>query len=283
MTTIGLVHPGSMGARIGAALRAAGHDVAWVRAGRSVETARRAQDAGLRPVGATRTLARECRVVISVCPPGHAVEVARELSLAGFKGLYVDANAVSPATAIWIGSLITDAGGRFVDAGIIGPPPVAADTTRMALSGRHASEVVKLFAGTVLTTIDLGERIGAASAFKMAYAGWTKTTSALLLALRSYARAWGLEDALLAEWEQSLPDLTERSSQTARTIHRKAWRFVDEMQFIADAFAEVGLPPGFHAAAAETFAALSRLKDDPADQEPGAVYDMLRGNPRSLP
>ncbi len=281
MTTVGLLHPGSMGARIGAALRAVGHDVAWVRAGRSVETTRRAHDAGLRPIGATRTLARECRVLISVCPPGHAVEVARELSLAGYKGLYVDANAVSPATATWIGSLITDAGGRFVDASIIGPPPVEADTTRMAFSGRHARDAIKLFAGSVLATIDLGERVGAASALKMAYAGWTKTTGALLLALRSYARVWDLEDALLEEWDRSLPDLAERSAQGARTIHRKAWRFVDEMQFIADAFAEVGLPPGFHAAAAETFATLSRLKDDPADQEPSAVYDLLRGTPRA--
>jgi 3-hydroxyisobutyrate dehydrogenase-like beta-hydroxyacid dehydrogenase len=266
-----------MGARVGAVLRGAGHDVAWVRAGRSVETTRRAQEAGLRPVGATRTLARECRVVISICPPGNAVEVARELSLAGFKGLYVDANAISPGTAQWIGSIVKEAGGRFVDGSIIGPPPIKADTTRIAFSGPHARDALKLFDGSILTPIDLGERVGSASAFKMAFACWTKATGALLLAIRSYARTWELEEPLLAEWERSLPDLYERSTRTATTIHRKAWRYVDEMNFIADAFAEVGLPSGFHAAAAETFAALSQLKNDPADQEPDAVFDLLRG------
>ena len=278
MTTIGLLHPGSMGARVGAVLRAAGHDVAWVRAGRSAETVRRAQDAGLRPE-TTRTIAHECRVVLSVCPPGNAVEVAREVSLAGFKGLYVDVNAISPTTAEWINSIVTEGGGRFVDGSIVGPPPVAAGTTRIALSGRHASQVVRLFAGGLLTPVDLGARIGAASAFKMAYAGWTKATGALLLALRSYARVWDLEDALIEEWQLSLPDLPSRSNDTARQIHRKAWRYVDEMQFIADAFAEVGLPPGFHTAAAETFAALAQLRHESDDQDPAKVYDLLRGQP----
>jgi 3-hydroxyisobutyrate dehydrogenase-like beta-hydroxyacid dehydrogenase len=278
MTTIGLLHPGTMGARVGAVLTAAGHDVAWVRAGRSAETLRRAQDAGLRPE-TTRTIARECRVVLSLCPPGNAVEVARELSLAGFSGLYVDANAISPSTAEWINSIITEGGGRFVDASIVGPPPVEMGTTRIALSGQHAGQVAKLFAGGPLTPVDLGARIGAASAFKMAYAGWTKATGALLLALRSYARAWDLEDALVEEWRLSLPDLPERSTESARGIHRKAWRFVDEMQFIADAFAEVGLPPGFHSAAAEVYAALARLRLEPDDRDPAEVYDLLRGPP----
>ena len=203
--------------------------------------------------------------------------MAREVSLAGFKGLYVDANAISPTTAEWINSLIVEGGGRFVDASIVGPPPVAAGTTRIAISGPHAAQVVKLFAGGSLDPIDLGARVGAASAFKMAYAGWTKATGALLLALRSYARAWDLEDALVSEWNLSLPDLPSRSATTARGIHSKAWRFVDEMQFISDAFAEVGLPPGFHSAAAEVFASLAQLRHEPGDQDPGEVYDLLRG------
>jgi 3-hydroxyisobutyrate dehydrogenase-like beta-hydroxyacid dehydrogenase len=278
MTTIGLLHPGSMGARVGAVLRSAGHDVAWVRAGRSAETVRRAQEAGLR-AETTRTIARECRVVLSVCPPGNAVEVARELRLAGFKGIYVDANAISPTTAEWISSIVTEGGGWFVDASIVGPPPVSAGTTRIALSGPHAGQLLSLFAGGLLTPVDLGPRIGAASAFKMAYAGWTKATGALLLALRSYARAWDVDDALVEEWQLSLPDLPSRSTATARGIHRKAWRYVDEMQFIADAFAEVGLPPGFHSGAAEVFAALAQLRHKPGDQDPAEVYDLLRGQP----
>jgi len=212
MATVGLLHPGAMGAAIGRLLRRAGHDVAWVRAGRSVETTRRAQDADLRPVAGLRVLAKECPVVLSVCPPENAVEVARELANEGFKGTYVDANAISPSAAAWIESIVTTSGGTFVDAGIVGPPPVTAGSTRLFLSGSAAGSIAKLFQGTALEPVVVGERVGAASAAKLAYAGWTKATSALLLALRSYARAWDVEAALLDEWRRSQPELPERAS-----------------------------------------------------------------------
>jgi 3-hydroxyisobutyrate dehydrogenase-like beta-hydroxyacid dehydrogenase len=277
MAKVGLLHPGVMGAQVGSLLRRAGHDVAWVRSGRSVDTARRAQNADLRPVAGLKAMARECTVVVSLCPPGNAVEVARDLAKERFTGLYVDANATSPAAAEWIRGIIAEGGGRFVDGSIVGPPPESAGTTRLFLAGRHAEAVEKLFTATILTPVLVGDRIGAASAVKMAYAGWTKASAAMLLALRSYAQAWDVEDALVEEWERSLPDLPERSTETAETIHRKAWRFVDEMRFIADALAESGLPPGFHTAAADVFAALAGLKDDPTRQNPDDVYDLIRG------
>jgi 3-hydroxyisobutyrate dehydrogenase-like beta-hydroxyacid dehydrogenase len=279
MTKVGLLHPGSMGAEVGAQLRRAGHDVAWVRAGRSTETARRAQAADLRPVPGLKAMVGQCAVVVSLCPPGNAVEVARDVAKEGFTGLYVDANATSPAAAEWMRGIITDAGGKFVDGSVVGPPPVAGGTTRLFLSGPRAESVAELFDGTTLAAIPVGTRIGAASAVKMAYAGWTKATSALLLALRSYAQAWDVEDALVEEWERSLPELPDRSTDVAETVHRKAWRFVDELRFVADAMAESGLPPGFHTAAADVYAALCVLKDDPTRQDPDEVYAMLRGKP----
>jgi 3-hydroxyisobutyrate dehydrogenase-like beta-hydroxyacid dehydrogenase len=276
MATVGLLHPGAMGAAIGKLLRPAGHDVAWVRAGRSVETTRRAQDADLRPVAGLRVLAKECPVVLSVCPPENAVEVARELANEGFKGTYVDANAISPSAAAWIESIVTTSGGTFVDAGIVGPPPVTAGSTRLFLSGSAAGSIAKLFQGTALEPVVVGERVGAASAAKLAYAGWTKATSALLLALRSYARAWDVEAALLDEWRRSQPELPERSAQTAQRVHQKAWRWVAEMRFIGESMAEAGLPPGFHDAAADIFAELAHLKGDPHDQDPEHVFDLVR-------
>jgi 3-hydroxyisobutyrate dehydrogenase-like beta-hydroxyacid dehydrogenase len=265
-----------MGAAIGAQLRQAGHDVAWVRSGRSQESLRRAQEADLRPLAGIRALANECQVIISVCPPGNAVEVAREVSREGFTGDYLDANAISPAAAEWIRSIIAEGGGRFTDGGIVGPPPARAGTTRLFLAGPHAAKAASHFAQTTVDTVVVGDRVGAASAVKMAYAGWTKTTAALLLTLRSYARAFDVEDALTDEWARSLPELADESDRTAATIHRKAWRYVDEMRFISETFAETGLPPGFHEAAADTYAALAGLKDDPTDQDPDDIYDVLR-------
>src|SRR5262245_32117861 len=107
--TVGLLHPGEMGAAVGAALRARGTPVVWASRGRSDATVQRAEQAGLADVGEVGDLLDRCDVLLSVCPPHAALDIAR--SAAGFAGLYVDANAVSPETARTIGGLV----GRFVD------------------------------------------------------------------------------------------------------------------------------------------------------------------------
>jgi 3-hydroxyisobutyrate dehydrogenase-like beta-hydroxyacid dehydrogenase len=247
---IGLLHPGEMGAAVGETLRSAGHTVLWTSNGRSVETAARAEQAGLVDTGTTEELARRSELILSVCPPHAALEVAR--SVAGFEGTFVDANAVSPATAREIASTI---GGSFVDAGLVGPPPREPGSTRLYLAGPEATSVAAAFAGTALEPRVISEEPGAASALKMAYAAWTKGTAALLLAIRELARAEGVEEDLLEEWRLSLPDLIERSSAAARSADRKGWRWVAEMEEIAATFASAGLPDGFHLAAAEVFRA----------------------------
>ncbi|HKE80450.1 MAG TPA: DUF1932 domain-containing protein, partial [Solirubrobacteraceae bacterium] len=123
------------------------------------------------------------------------------------------------------------------------------------LSGAGAGQVAQIFAGTALEARPVDGGATAASAVKMAYAGWTKGTAALLLALRALAREQGVEDALLAEWAMSQPGLAERSDGAARSAAAKGWRWVAEMEEIAATMAAAGLPDGFHAAAAEVFRA----------------------------
>jgi transposase-like protein len=94
---------------------------------------------------------------------------------------------------------------------------------------------------------------GDASALKMVYAAWSKGTAALLLAIRDVARAHGVEDALLAEWRESLPELLERLPQAERSAAAKGWRWIGELEEIADTFAAAGQPEGFHRAAAEVY------------------------------
>jgi hypothetical protein len=171
----------------------------------------------------------------------------------GFGGLFVDANAIAPATAREIAGMICDGGGSYVDAGIIGLPPVAAGSTRLYLSGPDAAVVRALFAGTSVDARIADGGLTAASAVKMAYAGWTKGTAALLLALRALARSEGVEDTLLAEWALSQPQLAERSRGAAQSAMAKGWRWVAEMEEIAASLAAAGLPDGFHQAAAEVF------------------------------
>jgi 3-hydroxyisobutyrate dehydrogenase-like beta-hydroxyacid dehydrogenase len=260
-TTIGLLHPGDMGSVVGACAKAAGHRVLWAGAGRGAETRRRAAAAGLEDAGDLGALLAGSGVVLSVCPPHAAVDLAREVAARRFSGLFVDGNAVAPATAREIGALVEGGGATFVDGGIIGPPPRAAGSTRLYLSGREAKAAAALFDGTLLEAIVVNDVPGSASALKMAYAAYTKGTSALLMLVRALAASAGVDEALLAEWRRSQPEAPKKSESAARDNARKAWRFVGEMEEIAATFAAAGLPDGFHLAAAEVWRRLSSYKD----------------------
>ena len=254
---IGLLHPGEMGAAVGKCLTGRGHTVVWASAGRSEQTRARAEAAGLTDEQ-TIPGAYGTGLLLSVCPPQAAEDVA--LACRDMDGIYVDANAVSPATAERIRWIVEETGGAwhgghidYVDGAIIGPPPDGANAPRLYLSGTDAPAVAELFAGSPLQAAVLDGELTAASALKMAYAGWTKGTAALLLTMRDAARAHGVEDALVREWEHSIPSLPERSAQAARQADEKGWRWVAEMREIAATLAAADLPAGFHEAAAEVF------------------------------
>jgi 3-hydroxyisobutyrate dehydrogenase-like beta-hydroxyacid dehydrogenase len=261
MTTVGLLHPGEMGAVVGACLRATGARVVWPSEGRSEATRRRARAAGLEDLGALADVVAVSDVVLSVCPPGSATEVAALVAVAAFGRLYVDANAVAPATAREVGAIVGAAGADFVDGGIIGPPPRAAGASRLYLAGPRAGEVAGLFKGSALEAIVLAGDVGTASALKMAYAAWTKGSSALLLAVRALAIHEGVDGALRAEWDRSQPGLGARSEAALAGNAPKAWRFVGEMEEIAATFAAAGLPAGFHEACAAVYDRLGSYKD----------------------
>lgn len=280
-SALGLLHPGEMGATVGAAARSAGSRVLWASERRGDATRARAADAELEDVGSLEALVGAAEVVISVCPPHAASDVARAVAACGFGGLYVDANAIAPATSRSIGAIVEAGGAEFVDGGIIGPPARRPGSTRLYLSGSSAARVAALFKGSALAAIPLDGQVGAASALKLAFASWTKGSSALLMAVRALAIREGVDQALLEEWKTSIPDLPARSEGVVRGTARKAWRFVGEMEEIADAFRDAGLPDGFHRAAAELYA---RLADYAEPGEPPSVEEVAgalagAGNP----
>ena len=219
---VGLLHPGEMGAAVGRVLQGNGHEVIWASEGRSEETRSRA--ASFRDVSTVAALADDAELILSICPPHAAVEVAT--SVEGFDGVYVDANAISPMRAQEIAALHP----RFVDGAIIGGP----DDPQLYLS-----EDVLPNAGVVRNP----------SALKMAYAAWSKGSAAMLLAIRDVARHFGVEQ----EWERSAPELAKRLPRAEHAAATKGWRWTGEMEEIADTFAAAGQPDGFHRAAARVY------------------------------
>ena len=233
---VGLLHPGEMGAAVGRCLQANRHEVLWASARRSEETRKRAET--FDDVGSVEALAQRAELILSICPPHAALDVAREVD--GFDGVYVDANAISPMRAKEIAAIHP----RFVDGGIVGGPPGEPGTT-LYLSGSGAASVAVLFVGT-----NLEPRVVAdASAIKMAYAAWSKGSAAMLLAIRDVARHFGVEE----EWALAAPELAQRLPRAEHAAATKGWRWAGEMEEIADTFAAAGQPDGFHRAAARVY------------------------------
>ena len=266
-----------MGAAVAGCLVSRGVRVVWASEGRSVASRERARDFGLQDLHALDCALGASDAVLAICVPSGARELAREVAGKGFRGIYIDANAVSPAHAREIGQLVEDAGASFVDGGIIGLPPTPKRIVRLYLSGARAPEIAPLFAGTQTEAIAMEGPIGAASALKMCYAAWAKGETALLAIIRALARHEGVDETLLKEWHDSQPGLEKRSDLiTARA--RKAWRWAGEMEEIAASFDAANLPAGF-LANAEIYRRLAGFKDCPEPPTSEEVSMLLRQDP----
>jgi 3-hydroxyisobutyrate dehydrogenase-like beta-hydroxyacid dehydrogenase len=259
--TVALLHPGNMGVTIGACAATSGARLLWASDQRSAASRARAAEAGLIDAKSLAAAVGQSDIVLSVCPPEFATEVATQVAAQKFSGIYVDANAVSRATAEAIGRIVAQAGASFVDGGIIGSPVKKAGSTRLYLSGEKAEQIAGLFSASLLEARCIGAIPGEASALKVVYAAWTKGTDALILAIRAVARHEGVDQALLDEWRISQPTLEQKCLRAAAVAVPKMWRYVGEMNEIAEAFRGAGLPGGFHHAAAEISARLACFKD----------------------
>jgi 3-hydroxyisobutyrate dehydrogenase-like beta-hydroxyacid dehydrogenase len=255
---VAILAPGEMGAAVAARLGERGVSVTTSLAARSAASAERARRAGMTAVADDDALVA-ADFLLSICPPGEAVAVARRLvpalCRAGTKPVYVDCNAVSPATAREIGAVLAGTGCAYVDGGIIGPPPAARPSgtgTRVYVCGAAAGDVAAGLSQSDLPFVALDGPTGAASALKMSYAGITKGVTAIGVAMALGASHAGSAEALHRELELSQPELLAWIGRQVPRMYPKAWRFVAEMEEIGD-FLGDGTPAG------DMFAAIARL------------------------
>jgi 3-hydroxyisobutyrate dehydrogenase-like beta-hydroxyacid dehydrogenase len=259
--TIGILHPGAMGISVAASAMRSGQQVCYASEGRSGATRARAAGHDLRDLGGLRALCQACSLIISVCPPDAAEDLARQVVAAGFQGLYLEANAIAPRKTERIGQQLTGAGIAFVDGGIIGGPAWTPGETWLYLSGAEAGRVAACFSAGPLEVSVIGDEIGKASALKMCYAAYTKGTTALLTAILALAEANGVRGELAVQWDRDEDGFSAGAERRARRVTAKAWRFAGEMDEIAATFEAAGLPGGFHFAAGELYRRLAGFKD----------------------
>jgi 3-hydroxyisobutyrate dehydrogenase-like beta-hydroxyacid dehydrogenase len=278
MAKIGILHPGAMGVSVAASAKNSGNEVYWVSEGRSPDSKERAMKAGLLDAGSLAHLCESVSIILSVCPPASAEDLANEVLAQGFKGLYLDANAIAPQRAIRIGQKMQASGVSFVDGGIIGGPAWKPKSTWLYLSGEEAQAIADCFQNGPLETNVMGTEAGQASALKMCYAAYTKGTTALLAAVLGAAEGLHVREALEKQWTQEDANLPEEYSQRVRRVTAKAWRFEGEMHEIADTFHEAGMPAEFHQAAAEIYSRLAAFKDASEVPNLEVVLAALLGN-----
>jgi 3-hydroxyisobutyrate dehydrogenase-like beta-hydroxyacid dehydrogenase len=245
--TVAVLAPGDMGHAVAARLKAGGLRVVTALAGRSARTRALAAAAGVEDMGDDATLVRAADLLLSILVPAQAEDVARRIAAAlqgaGTDLLYVDCNAIAPETARAVGRIVASAGARFVDAGIIGPPPGRGATgTRFYASGAAAAEFAQLRDHGLDVRV-VGPRAGDASAVKMCYAALTKGTTAIMTELLIAAERLGVSAPLRAELEASQPEMLRRMERNVPAMVPKAHRWVGEMEEIAGTFAAAGLTP----------------------------------------
>lgn len=261
MYTIGILHPGEMGVSVAVSAINSGHQVYWASDGRNEKTRARAKQHRLMDVHSLTAICQNCEILLCICPPHAAEDVARSVIENGFKGLYLDANAIAPQRSIRIAAFMEDTGIHFVDGGIIGGPAWAPKETWLYLSGQHAERIAACFLNGPLEIKILGNEIGKASALKMCYAAYSKGTSALLAAILATAESLGVRNELYEQWNMDDTGFSDRVDERVRRVAAKAWRFEGEMREIAVTFREAGLPGEFHEAAADIYHRIAGLRD----------------------
>lgn len=258
---VGILSPGDMGHAVGRVLVVHGVKVLTCLEGRSKRTYELARKAGIKAVPTYKKLVHDADFILSILVPDQAknaaVLVSQALEETGEQVVYVDCNAIAPATAREIGEIIVNAGSRFIDAGIIGSPPTQKNFTRFYASGAHAEEFEKLKEFGLNIHV-VGQEIGQASGLKMTYAALTKGTFALSIELLVAAWQMGLYEALIGEFQLSQAERYAWLSRSLQRVPSKSRRWVGEMEEIAKTFRNLGLTPKIFEGAADIYRFLGK-------------------------
>jgi 3-hydroxyisobutyrate dehydrogenase-like beta-hydroxyacid dehydrogenase len=278
MTVIAVIAPGAMGAGVSKVLVASGAVVVTSLDGRGAASAARADAAGMRAVDLAGIAAAD--IILSIVPPAEALVLAERLAPALLvstkKPFYADCNAISPQTALRVGEIVSATGAKFIDAGIIGLPP-GPDTKPPLFygSGPDAEGLLPLDALGIPVKL-LSGPIGAASGLKMSYAGITKGMTALAAAMMLAATRFGAEDDLRAELAASQPQLLQAFRRGIPGMFPKAYRWVAEMEEIADFAGEDAATRQIYLGIAALYERLARDLDGDA-VEIAALRDFVAG------
>ncbi len=278
--TVAVVAMGEMGAGVAARLVERGAKVLTNLDGRSAASAERAKAAGVQAVDTDEALVAGADMVLSIVPPARAGALAERLlpaiRAANPKLLYVDCNAVAPQTVGAIAEAFLGEGLAFADAGIVGGPPTPAGYNPRIYASGPGAEAAAALNAYGLDIRPMSERVGDASALKMAYAGTTKGASAVMISMMLGAARAGVAETFIAEMAASQAGRLEGAVRNLPMVFRKAYRWDGEMEEIAKFLdPETGGAEIFNGAA-ELY---RRIAEDYAEGDEAERMALLKGYP----
>jgi 3-hydroxyisobutyrate dehydrogenase-like beta-hydroxyacid dehydrogenase len=237
-----------------------------------------ANKAHIKDVSTYQRLVTEADIILSILVPARAKQaaqvVAQAIAETKAEMLYADCNAIAPATTEEIREIITMAGGRFIDASIIGPPPRNESVTHFYASGPDAGFLEELNRFGLNLTV-LGEQIGQASAIKMCYAALTKGVTAVGTELLTAAEILGVSGPLKQEFQLSQPALYGYLERQLPRMPMRSLRWIGEMREIAKTFHHAGLTPKIFAGAADVYHFVSKTKlAERKPEDPSPIQDL---------
>ena len=256
INTVAILSPGDMGHAVGRVLGEHELRVVTCLTGRSARTRALSEQAGIEDVPDFNEMVRQSDIIMSMtvseAVPQLCQQVADAIRATNADVLFAECNAIAPQLAQRLEPVITEAGGRFVDASIIGGPPRGGRGPRFYASGRHAAEFEQL-REFGLDVRNIGPNTGQASGIKMCYAAMTKGSSALYSELLMAAQLLGLYDHLKAEFQGSQPAVYQRMEQGLPSVPPRSRRWVSEMQEIEATFEHLGMTPNIFRGVADMY------------------------------
>jgi 3-hydroxyisobutyrate dehydrogenase-like beta-hydroxyacid dehydrogenase len=209
-------------------------------------------------------LAADADLVLSAVTASQAVAVAEAIAPAIRKDAwFLDFNSASPGAKRKAGACVDGAGARYVEAAVMTSIPPYRIRVPMLLGGPHAEAIRPLLDALGFKATVVSDRLGVASATKMCRSVMIKGLEAMVIESFTAARAYGVEDSVLASLKETFPgvDWEKQGAYFFQRVIQHGRRRAEEMREAAATVREVGLEPWSAAGTAERQAFVADLAD----------------------
>jgi 3-hydroxyisobutyrate dehydrogenase-like beta-hydroxyacid dehydrogenase len=265
---VGLIGYGEVGKILAEDLRRQGGAVSAydIKLGGDDGSALRAHAArhGVTLVASHAELASRADFIVSAVTASQTVAVAEACADGIRQGTwFLDFNSASPGAKLRAAARIDNAHGRYVEGAVMTSVPPYRIKVPLLLGGPNAAEMAPLLNALGFDAKVASEQLGVASATKMCRSIMIKGLEAMVIEAFTTARAYGVEDAVLASLQETFPsiDWDKQGAYFFQRVIEHGRRRAEEVREVAATVREAGLTPWSAEGTAERQAFVADLAD----------------------